>query len=284
MKNKMLVSVADLFELQRSGSCLIVDCRFSLSDPESGYKAYLEGHIPGAVYANLDNDLSGPATGSSGRHPLPDAARFSKFLAGIGWRPGSAVVAYDDVGGAFAARLWWLMKYFGHNEGALLDGGFPAWAAAGYATAQGSDDMNLPAAPLIALNTCDEMVLTAAEVRDGLAGGDIVLVDARAPERYRGDVEPIDTIAGHVPGAKNLPLSLNLDQDGHFKRVEDILTQWQTFQAAGSAGQLVHMCGSGITACFNQFAAELVGIKGSRVYAGSWSEWIRDPARGVETG
>lgn len=284
MKNKMLISAEDLLELQRADLCLIVDCRFSLSDPQAGYQAYLKGHIPGAVYANLDTDLSGPVTGSSGRHPLPDTARFSEFLAGIGWRPGTRVVAYDDVGGAFAARLWWLMKYFGHDEGALLDGGFPAWSAAGYATSRGSDDMNIPSAPLTSLSTCDDMVLTAAEVKEGLAGGDVVLLDARAPERYRGDVEPIDPVAGHVPGAINLPIGLNLDQANHFKPAKDLLNQWQTYQDASSAGQLVHMCGSGVTACFNQFAAELVGIKGSRIYPGSWSEWIRDPSRGVETG
>lgn len=284
MKNRMLVSAKDLFELQRSAACLIVDCRFSLSDPEAGYQTYLQGHIPGAVYANLDKDLSGPVTGTSGRHPLPDAGSFAEFLAGTGWRPGSGMVAYDDVGGAFAARLWWLMKFFGHNEVALLDGGFPAWLTAEYATAKGNDDMHVPAAAPISLSGREDMVLTAAEVEDGLAGGAIVLLDARTPERYRGEVEPLDAVAGHIPGAKNLPVGLSLDQDSHFKPAHDLLNQWQTFRGAAGDRQLVHMCGSGVTACFNQFAAELVGIEGSRLYPGSWSEWIRDPARGVETG
>lgn len=284
MKNKMLISAEELFELQRSGSCVIVDCRFSLSDPEAGHQAYLKAHIPGAVYANLDIDLSGPRTDGSGRHPLPDTTRFSEFLAGIGWRLGSVVVAYDDMGGAFAARLWWLMKYFDHNQGALLDGGFPAWLAAGYATTEGTDDMNIPAAPPIPLSPREDMVLSAEEVEAGLACANIILVDARAPERYHGEVEPVDAIAGHIPGAKNLPIGLSLDQDNHFKPAKDILHQWQAFQDAGSDGHLVHMCGSGITACFNQFAAELAGLEGSRIYSGSWSEWIRDPSRGIETG
>lgn len=284
MTNRMLISAEVLLELQRAGSCLIVDCRFNLGKPEAGFEAYLGAHIPGAVYANLDKDLSSPVTESSGRHPLPDATEFSEFLAGIGWRPGRVMVAYDEIGGAFAARWWWLMKYFGHNDVVLLDGGFPAWQFAGYATAKGGDDMNVPAAPAMPLVACDDMVLTAAEVEDGLASDAILLLDARAPERYRGDVEPLDAVAGHVPGASNLPFSVNLDQDGKFKPVDDIRSQWQTHQGSTSAEQLVHMCGSGVTACFNQFAAELAGIEGSRIYAGSWSEWIRDPARGIEAG
>lgn len=284
MKSRMLVSAEELLELQRSGPCLIVDCRFSLAEPETGLKTYLQGHIPGAVYANLDIDLSSPVTSTSGRHPLPSATRFSEFLAGIGWRPGTVVVAYDDIGGAFAARLWWLMKYFGHNQVALLDGGYPAWRSAGYATACGDEDMDVVATPRTVLNASAEMVLTAAQVADGLANDAIILLDARAPERYRGDVEPLDSEAGHVPGAKNLPFALNLGQDNKFKPLEEIRNQWQIFKVTDKAEQLVHMCGSGVTACFNQFAVELAGIEGSRIYAGSWSEWIRDPARGIETG
>lgn len=284
MKSGMLISVHDLVELQRSGHCLIVDCRFNLADPKAGYQAYVESHIPGAVYADLDKDLASPVTASSGRHPLPDASRFSGFLAGIGWTPGSKVVAYDDIGGAFAARLWWLMKYVGQNHVALLDGGYPAWLETGYATNSGEADMDVEATPPVRLSGNADMVLTAAEVEDGLSQQAIVLVDARAAERYRGDVEPLDTVAGHVPGAKNLPLGSNLGQDQHFKSAENIRKQWQTILCDSGSRQLVHMCGSGVTACFNQFAAELAGIEGSKIYAGSWSEWIRDPARRVASG
>lgn len=284
MTDKMLISAHELFERHPSERCLIVDCRFNLGNPKAGYQAYLESHIPTAVYADLDKDLASPVTSVSGRHPLPEPASFAVFLQRIGWKPDIDLVAYDDIGGAFAARLWWLMKYFGYDRVRLLDGGYPAWLKAGYATSVGDADMSVEPAPLTPLAANEDMVLTAADVENGLAQNAIVLVDARAPERYSGEVEPLDAVAGHVPGAKNLPLSLNLDQGQKFKSQESLRGQWQTMLTDSGSRQLVHMCGSGVTACFNQFAAELAGFEGSKVYTGSWSEWIRDPTRGIAPG
>lgn len=282
MTRQMLVTAEQLHQLQADTDCIIVDCRFNLADPDAGYQLFLKSHIPNATYANLDKDLSSPVTPLSGRHPLPEAEQFASFLSRIGWQPGLKLVAYDDMGGAFAARLWWLMKYFGLSGAALLDGGLAAWLAAGFPTQTGEVDSR--AAARLTLQAQREMVMSASEVQAGLAGHEILLVDARACERFRGDVEPIDSVAGHVPGAKNLPLSQNLGSDGCFKPSEEIHRLWQPLQGDMGAGQVVHMCGSGVTACFNQFASELAGLQGSKLYAGSWSEWIRDPGRGAETG
>ena len=282
MTGELLVTAEQLHQMRADTDCIIVDCRFNLADPDAGYQLFLKSHIPNATYANLDKDLSSPVTPHSGRHPLPEAENFSAFLSRIGWQPGMKLVAYDDMGGAFAARLWWLMKYFGLSGAVLLDGGLTAWLAAGFPTQSGEADT--PAAAHLTLQAHREMVMSASEVQAGLASHEILLVDARAGERFRGEVEPIDSVAGHVPGAKNLPLSQNLGSDGCFRSSEEIRHLWQPLMGDMSAGQIVHMCGSGVTACFNQFAAELAGLEGSKLYAGSWSEWIRDPHRGAETG
>lgn len=284
MTEKMLVSAKELHELQLAGNCVVVDCRFNLLDSQAGYQSYLESHIPNAVYANLDMDLSSPVTPVSGRHPLPDAQGFAQFLSRSGWQEGMKLVAYDDMGGAFAARLWWLMKYFGQPGVALLDGGLAAWMSAGYATDSGVAELPGAVAPPVAMQAHSEMVMTASEVESRLANHEILLVDARAGERFRGDVEPIDTVAGHVPGASNLPFHENMTSAGQFKLPQEIRQRWLELQGDLSSDKLVHMCGSGVTACFNQFAAELAGIQGSKLYAGSWSEWIRDPDRGVAAG
>lgn len=284
MTEKMLVSAKELYELQLAGDCVVVDCRFNLVDTQAGYQSYLLSHIPHAVYANLDKDLSSRVTPVSGRHPLPDAQGFAQFLSRSGWQEGMALVAYDDMGGAFAARLWWLMKYFGQLGAALLDGGLAAWMSAGYATDSAVADVSVAVATPVPMQAHPEMVMTASEVESRLANQEILLVDARASERFRGDVEPIDSVAGHVPGARNLPFNENMTSAGQFKQPQDIRQRWLQLQGDSRSDKLVHMCGSGVTACFNQFAAELAGIQGSKLYAGSWSEWIRDPERGVEAG
>lgn len=259
---------------------LVIDCRFVLSDPGSGYRDYLKAHIPGAFYAHLDNDLSGPVTASSGRHPLPDAHRFAAFLVRCGWRPGMQLVAYDHADGSFAVRLWWLMKYFGHDCVALLDGGFKAWLAAGYAT----DSVQPKARDTAPVNLVadDHMVVTSGDVLNNLAGNGFILADVRAGERFRGEIEPIDPVAGHIPGAVSYPLQRNLDADGRFKPMEDIRKGMLSLTGGRPASDLVFMCGSGVTACHALFAGELAGLERARLYAGSWSEWIRDPARPVE--
>jgi thiosulfate/3-mercaptopyruvate sulfurtransferase len=276
----LLLSARELQATLDSSAQLIVDCRFALSTPESGYREYLQAHIPGAFYAHLDNDLSSTITGTSGRHPLPDADRFAAFLARIGWRPGTRLVVYDNADGAIAARLWWLMKYFGHGCAALLDGGFKAWLAAGYATESGQAPVRATAP--VALSADSGLLVTTGQVLANLAGSGFILADVRAAERFRGEIEPLDPVAGHVPGAVSYPLQLNLLPDGRFKTAAEIHDGLSSVLGGRPASELVFMCGSGVTACHGVFAAELAGLTQTKVYAGSWSEWIRDPARPVE--
>ena len=277
MARKILISALQLHSLLPGNVCVVVDCRFSLKDTQAGFTAYLDAHIPGAVYAHLDDDLSSPVTDSSGRHPLPDAEAFAAFLARIGWVPGTTIVAYDDADGSIAARLWWLMKYFGHDCSVLLDGGYKAWSEAGLELESGSAEPGNSSAEHLVGDS--GLVLTTIEVADGLARHEILLVDARAPQRFAGEIEPIDTIAGHIPGAVNYPFTLNLEPDGSFKPVAGIC---ESLKAIGGRNQ-VHMCGSGVSACANIFAAELAGLESSKLYVGSWSEWIRDPSRPIGT-
>lgn len=279
MTHKMLLSVPELQALQNAGDCIIVDCRFDLADLEAGYENYLDSHIPGAVYAHLDDDLSDPVSGSSGRHPLPDAGKFAEFLARSGWRPGKLLVAYDDAGGAIAARLWWLMKYFGQDCAALLDGGIPAWWAAGCDVESGQS--KIKPVEVTALQGHEELEVSTAEVMARIKRKEIVLADARANERFIGRVEPIDKLAGHIPGSMNYPYNRNLNANGTFKFLDEIRHGLQELCGNKGPDQLVHMCGSGVTACQNLFSAELVGLKGSTLYVGSWSEWIRDPSRPI---
>jgi len=280
MGQKILISPRDLHATQESNASIIVDCRFDLGDPGSGYRDYLEAHIPGAIYAHLDDDLSSPVTANSGRHPLPDADKFAAFLARSGWQPGIGLVAYDSAGGAIAARLWWLMKYFGHDCAALLDGGITSWLSAGYELESGR--VTTSTAVPASLNANGEMVIATTEVLEGLGKDGRVLVDVRASERYSGEFEPIDSVAGHVPGSVNYPLQLNLSQNGQFNPVQQIRDGLQGLSKNLVAKDVVYMCGSGVTACHALFAAELAGLGGSRLYAGSWSEWIRDPSRPAE--
>ena len=280
MGQQILFSPRELHAAQESNACIIVDCRFDLGDPGSGYRDYLEAHIPGAIYAHLDDDLSSPVIANSGRHPLPDAGKFAAFLARSGWQPGIRLVAYDSAGGAIAARLWWLMKYFGHDCAALLDGGIASWQSAGYELESGR--VTTSSAVPASLNASSEMVMATTEVLEGLGKDGKVLVDVRASERYSGEFEPIDSVAGHVPGSVNYPLQLNLSQNGQFNPVQQIRDGLLGLSKSLEAKDVVYMCGSGVTACHTLFAAELAGLSGSRLYAGSWSEWIRDPSRPVE--
>jgi len=282
MTAKILFSVQELHSLQIDGDCLIVDCRFVLADPDAGYKAYLESHIPGAVYAHLDDDLSGPVTNDSGRHPLPFAGGFAEFLGRIGWQPGMTLVVYDNVGGAIAARLWWLMKYFGHDGSAMLDGGISAWQAAAYELESGA--INVKPMPVVDFTVREDLVVSTSELVSKLEDDQIVLADARDRERFAGEVEPIDRVAGHIPGSVNYPYSLNLTSSGEFRAVDDIRQGLCALTENQRSRDLVHMCGSGVTACHNIFAAELAGIKESKLYVGSWSEWIRDASRPIGPG
>lgn len=279
MNQDLLASVEEVKRMMVAGNILLVDCRFLLDKPQAGYEAYLAGHIPGAVYANLDVDLSSPVTQTSGRHPLPGEDEFAAFLARIGWLPGRRMVVYDDMGGAIAGRLWWLMKYFGYGSAAMLDGGINAWIAAGYELETGV--VEIEPVPVLACKPRDELVLTSDDVASGLEEGSIVLIDARAQERFRGEVEPIDRIAGHIPGSVNYPFNLNLDAGGLFKTAGELYDGLSAVSNEDSLKDTVHMCGSGVTACHNLVAAELAGLGEQRLYVGSWSEWIRDSSRPV---
>lgn len=279
MTEKILLTATQLRELHKMAECVIVDCRFDLTNHNAGFEAYLKSHIPAAVYAHLDKDLSGPVTASSGRHPLPDPVKFASFLGRAGWRPGSLLIAYDDVGGAIAARLWWLMKYFGHHHAAMLDGGVAAWSTAGYMLESGA--VNPPMQPVAVFDIRSDLVLSTAEVVKGLSSNEIVLADARARERFDAMVEPLDRVAGHIPGSLNYPYSMNLTAEGRFKTVQEVRSGLITLLGNHKSDDLVHMCGSGVTACHNLFAADLAGLKGSKLYVGSWSEWIQDVTRPV---
>lgn len=277
-----LVTADALAARLRDDPPVLFDCRFDLLEPGAGRAAWRAGHVPGAVHADLDRDLAGPVTATSGRHPLPAADAFARFLAGAGWSPGRDIVAYDAQGGAFAARLWWLMRYFGHDCVRLLDGGWPAWLASGLPVAEGETDP-VPATP-VTLAPDAAQVLDAGQVVAGLEAGTLVLLDARDAERYAGRTETIDPVAGHVPGARNRPFARSLSSDGRFAEAGDLRADFEARLEGAAPGDVVHMCGSGVTACHNLFAMERAGLPGSRLYPGSWSEWIRDPSRPVASG
>jgi thiosulfate/3-mercaptopyruvate sulfurtransferase len=281
MNNEILVSVLRLNELIQAGQCLLVDCRFDLGDVGKGRENWLAGHIPGAHYAHLDADLSSPISQKSGRHPLPDPAVFADFLAALGWSSGCLVVAYDEDSNAIAARLWWLMRYFGQRA-ALLDGGLAAWTAAGLPLESGATRAQPVAATQLGADA--HMTVSSGQIQAAIDSGQLRVMDARAPERYSGKVEPLDSKGGHIPGAVNRPLQLNLAEDGRFKQPGVLRSEFGELLGETEPAHVAHSCGSGVTACHNLFAMELAGLDSSLLYPGSWSEWIRDPSRPIETG
>ena len=278
-----LISAADLQALIASATDaasapLIVDVRFDLTDTDAGQRAYDAGHLPGAFYLHLDRDLSGAkqdAFGTfRGRHPLPERDVFAARLRALGMTPGRQVVAYDAADGMYGARLWWMLRWLGHDAVAVLDGGFAAWQQAGGAVSTDApvatptpDGGFQPAAPL-------EEALSAPDLLARL--GRVRLIDARAGERFRGEVEPLDTQAGHIPGATNRFFKDNLT-DGRFKSPDALREEFALVLGALPAGETVHQCGSGVTACHNLLAMHHAGLTGSRLYAGSWSEWSANP-------
>jgi thiosulfate/3-mercaptopyruvate sulfurtransferase len=275
------VTAATLAKHLDDPAWVVFDCRFSLADPADGARAYRDGHVPGARYAHLERDLSAPLSAGSGRHPLPLPETVIANLGAWGVTRNSQVVAYDDAGGAFAARLWWLLRWLGHEPVAVLDGGWGQWRREGRAETVNET----PVQPTV-FHAGPPLTgyLSAGDVQEGLARQAILLLDARAPERFRGEVEPIDGIAGHVPGAVNHPFQDNLAADGRFLPRDVLRRHYSQLIARYRPEQVVHMCGSGVTACHNLLAMAAAGLKGSRLYAGSWSEWIRDPRRPVAKG
>lgn len=284
MSHTTLISAEDLQAL-RAGSRppLLLDVSFDLADTAAGERAYAAGHLPSAHYLHLDRDLSGPKAGEgqvfTGRHPLPEPAAFAQRLAALGLQAGQQVVAYDGQGGMYAARVWWMLRWLGHEAVAVLDGGAAAWQAAGGAlvtevpAAQpGNFQASAPIAPSL---TADALQARLGRVR---------LLDARAGERFRGEVEPLDRQAGHIPGALNRFFKDNLQPDGRFKAADALRAEFEALLPPFAAPEVVHQCGSGVTACHNLLAMEHAGLRGSRLYPGSWSEWSADPRRPVAQG
>jgi len=249
--------------------------------PEKGRADYMAGHLPGAVFADLDEDLADPITSTSGRHPLPQVERFRSILEGWGISNDTQVVAYDYANGALAARLWWMLRWMGHERVAVLDGGIAAWIAAGgeiQTAVQEHKKTVFNATPK------PEYVVTSEEIVAALAAGtELNLVDARDAARFHGQTEPIDAVAGHVPGAINYPLSRNLNEDGTWRSATELARCWQEILDGRPVAPLIAMCGSGVTACHLVLSAQIAGLAEPRVYIGSWSEWIRDPARPIVT-
>jgi len=275
-----LVSPEQLLAALAAGQApVIIDCSFDLGDAGAGARAFAAGHLPGAVYANLDTDLAGAKTGRNGRHPLPTRAEWAATLARLGVTPARAVVVYDAQGGMYAARAWWMLLWAGHRAASVLDGGLGAWKAAGGRLETGA--VTPVAAPAVyPLGTSLVRSVDADALQKSL--GRVTLLDARAGERYRGEVEPLDARAGHIPGARSRFFKDNLDAQGRFKPAAELRAAFAAFGAAPA--QVVHQCGSGVTACHNLLAMEAAGLPGSVLYPGSWSEWSSDPARPVAVG
>ena len=275
----ILISPEDLAAHLGDPEWIVFDTRHDLMSPGKGRMLYAEGHIPGAYFLHVDEDLAGPRNGKNGRHPLPDIHDFARRINERGVTPDTQVVAYDDVGGNFAVRLWWMLRWLGHEKTALLDGGFPLWQKQGRpVTKETPPPRKGSFVPRPHLGSTVDVHFVERLHEDPA----VKLVDARAAERFKGLTEPIDPVAGHIPGAINRFWQKNLNPDGRFKSSQQLRAEFEELLGPG-ADKAVHMCGSGVTACHNVFAMELAGLAPGRLYAGSWSEWCSDPARPIAT-
>ncbi len=291
-----LISASELRELQASGAPLMVfDCSFDLMNPASGDEQYRKAHIPGAVYANLDTDLSDqgvvdpdgthhphPDAASGGRHPLPSREKFAMWLCSVGFSNEMQAVVYDRNGANYCGRLWWMLKWAGHDAVAVLDGGLQAWQAAGGEVTDREEashfQSNFKLGPEL------RTLVSTQNVQARLGSGAQTLIDARAEARYRGEVEPLDPVAGHIPGALNRPFGRNIGTDGKFKAPEQLRAEFEELLGGRDPRTVVHQCGSGVSALPNAIAMEVAGLGPTALYAGSWSEWCRDPQRPVAKG
>ena len=281
MTTRTLIEAEALASLLGDARLRVFDCRFDLARPAYGRAAYAEEHVPGAIFADLNTDLSAPVTATSGRHPLPAPEVFAARLRAWGVNADSRVVAYDDSNGAYAARLWWMLRWLGHDEVAVLDGGMRRWLQLGLPLTEdvpAAEPGNFVARPR------PGMAVSAAEVLAASANPALRVLDARAPERYRGEVEPIDTVAGHIPGARNHPFGMSLDPQGRFLPTEALRDALATSLDGVAPESAIVYCGSGVTACHVLLALEHAGLSGARLYPGSWSEWSRDPSHPVAAG
>ena len=278
---RTLVTADELAAQLHSGEIVVVDCRFDLRDPGAGERAYQAGHLPGAVYAHLDRDLSDPSRPGRGRHPLPEADAFCATLERWGVTPRHQVVAYDATDSAHAARLWWMMRLLGHERTAVLDGGLAAWVSRGGALETATPK---PKPGKYSGRFDVRAMASTAVVAARMASGNGRLIDARAAERFRGEIEPIDRVPGHIPGAVNRPFSLNIGPDGRFKPPGALADEFRALLGESPSNEALLMCGSGVTACHHLLAMEHAGLRGARVYPGSWSEWISDPLRPIARG
>jgi thiosulfate/3-mercaptopyruvate sulfurtransferase len=279
--NSTLISASDLAVHLDDNAWVVCDCRHDLANVEAGRRAYGESHIPGARFVHLDQDLSAPMTGRNGRHPLPDPERFARRVGELGIGNGSQVVAYDASGGYYAARMWWMLRWLGHDAVAVLDGGWDAWRKADLPTTQAVPNVKparfVRGAPLV-------LAVTLSDIANDLATERRRLLDARSPDRYRGENETLDPVAGHIPGALSRFFKLNLEKDGRFKPPAVLQGEFSSALGNVAPSEVVHYCGSGVTACHNLLAMEIAGLPGSRLYPGSWSEWVSDRSRPVATG
>ena len=276
----ILVTTDELHKHLGDPGWIVFDTRHDLMDPKKGPKAYEAGHIPGAYFLHVDDDLAGPKTGKNGRHPLPDLQTFAAKVNAAGVKPGTQVVVYDDLSGNFAVRLWWMLRWLGHDKVALLDGGFPKWAKEGKpvntVTPPKREGAFVPRPHL-------GDVVDAHFVDRFRETDEITLLDARTAERFKGLQEPVDPVAGHIPGAVNRFWQKNLNPDGTFKIAQQLRAEFDAMLGGADPDRVVHMCGSGVTACHNLFAMELAGLPSGKLYPGSWSEWCADAARAVAT-
>ena len=274
----ILVSPSELEKRLGDPNWVVFDTRHELTDPARGPRAYAEGHIPGAHFLHVDDDLSGPKTGQNGRHPLPDLATFAAKVEQAGVTPSSHVVVYDDLGGNYAVRLWWMLRWLGHERVALLDGGFPLWEKEKRPVTK---DVPAPRQGDFKARPHLGDVVDTPFIERFREDPSIKLVDARAAERFAGLKEMIDPVAGHIPGAVNRFWQKNLNPDGRFESPEQLRNEYGEFLGSSKPEQVVHMCGSGVTACHNMFAMALAGMPQGRLYVGSWSEWVADRSRPV---
>jgi thiosulfate/3-mercaptopyruvate sulfurtransferase len=276
-----LISTDTLSVHLDDASWLIADCRYNLKDERWGQAQYAASHIPGAVFVNLAHDLAAPKTGRNGRHPLPAPDEMAATFGRLGIGNDTQVIAYDQDAGAYASRLWWMLRYLGHDAVAVLDGGFAKWVRESRAVRSGTDTR---AQAMFTARRRPDMRVTVDEAVASLGDPSVLLVDARSPERFEGQPDPLDNVQGHIPGARNRFYRNNIADDGAMRSPVELRAEFERVLQGHAPGEAVMYCGSGVTACHNLLAMELAGLRGAKLFAGSWSEWEADPSRPVERG